>query len=228
VLVLSSAGLAAVALNGNVDQIMAHSWEGLEKYGRVHAATFGKESLYILMSSGKIMNCPSSLSGESTLCSSMDLPYLPAFENGEAPAAVIFESSAGLRAAVASSDGIAIMELVQDRETWAASWQIATTVLVPSTASDQKVPLIVSISSSSSDLLALTSVGATFRWPFNEAGLISDVGVSYEMPSVSFAETASTTTWMGGCTLPGQKVIRLANTWQGSERGGGYRADIFL
>ena len=208
-----------MVLNGHVDGIAAHSLDGFQKYGRVHAATFGKDSIYVLMTSGRIMKCPSSLVGESTRCELMDLPHLLPSESGGLPAAVVFETPTGLHAAVASGDGgISIMELAQDPETWAACWQLAAFVLLPTTAAKQQLPEIVSLSASSSGLLALSANGAAFQWPLNEAGLVSDAGVSHEVPSDAFAAPTSRT-WLGACTLPDQKIVRLANTLQGSSRG---------
>ena len=219
VIAISGTGLAAVVLDGHVDGIAAHTLDGFQKYGRVNAATFGKDSIYVLMTSGRIMRCPSSLVGESTHCELMDLPHLPPSESGSLPAAVVFETPTGLHAAAASGDGgISIMELAQDPETWAACWQLAAFVLLPTTAAKQQLPEIVSLSASPSGLLALAADGVLFHWPLNEAGLVSDAGVSLEVPSDASA-TARSRTWLGACTLPDQKIVRLANILHGSSRG---------
>jgi len=217
IMAVSSSGLAAVIKEGaKADKFL---FDGLNAHGKVLAATWGKSSILVIMSSGAIASCPDTLGslGGSFLCTVLEAPRLPYFRNdGEsAPAVTVFDFEEGqpIFAAVAlSSRRIIVVQLTRDGPEATSTWK--PTAELPMAAGVE----VVSLSTGPEHLLATTAEGATLRWNLKDG-----LQVAHEVPA-GIAKKS----WRSACALPDGKIVRLASSWRKAGGTQVYQPELFL
>lgn len=200
---------AGIAAGHAAGEAIPFNLDGILELGTAHSVSWGQDSLLVLGGSGHLASCPSAgLQTGSARCEQLRVPPL---HHGSLPAAAIALGST-LRAAVVRGGGeVALLELLQD------AWREMASVTLPHEGLD-----VVAITASSDHLLVSTVNGAAFRWQLRD-------GVPVSPHPTLDAPMMSQRTWQSACSLPEDKIVRLASTWQSASGGERVlRPELFL